>query len=69
MLKVIIHDVINIRGAFNKFPDIFVQAFKIVVDSRKFSMFLTLPMVQTFLPVAFGYSLCSEAVVMRQLRN
>ena len=23
----------NIRGAFNKFPDIFVEAFKIVVDS------------------------------------
>ena len=23
----------NLRGAFNKFPDIFVQAFKIVVDS------------------------------------
>ena len=29
-----------IRGAFNKFPDIFVQAFKIVVDSCKFSMLL-----------------------------
>ena len=25
-----------IRGAFNKFPDFFVQAFKIVVDSWKF---------------------------------
>ena len=24
---------IYIRGAFNKFPDVFVQAFKIVVDS------------------------------------
>ena len=24
---------IYIRGAFNKFPDFFVQAFKIVVDS------------------------------------
>ena len=23
----------KIRGAFNKFPDFFVQAFKIVVDS------------------------------------
>ena len=23
----------NVRGAFNKFPDFFVQAFKIVVDS------------------------------------
>ena len=23
----------NLRGAFNKFPDFFVQAFKLVVDS------------------------------------
>ena len=30
----------NVRGAFNKFPDFFVQAFKIVVDSWKFSMLL-----------------------------
>ena len=29
-----------IRGAFNKFPDFFVQAFKIVVDSWKFIMLL-----------------------------
>ena len=29
-----------IRGAFNKFPDIFVQAFKIGVDSWEFSMLL-----------------------------
>ena len=28
------------RGAFNKFPDFFVQAFKIVVDSWKCSMLL-----------------------------
>ena len=28
------------RGAFNKFPDFFVQAFKIVEKSRKFSMLL-----------------------------
>ena len=27
-------------GAFNKFPDLFVQAFKIVVDSWKFTMLL-----------------------------
>ena len=27
-----------LRGAFNKFPDFFVQAFKIVVHSWKFSM-------------------------------
>ena len=30
--------------------------------------FLILPIVQTLLPVTFGYSLSSEAVVMRQLR-
>ena len=28
------------RGTFNEFPDFFVQAFKIVVDSWKFSMLL-----------------------------
>ena len=32
------HIYIYIRGAFNMFPDFFVQAFKIVVDSWKFSM-------------------------------
>ena len=31
--------------------------------------FLTLPIVQTFLPVTFGNSLSSETVVMRQLRR
>ena len=31
--------------------------------------FLTAPIVQTLLPVTFGYSLSSEAVVMRQLRR
>ena len=31
---------IYIHGAFNKFPDFFVQAFKIVVDSWKFSILL-----------------------------
>ena len=31
--------------------------------------FPTLPIVQTLLPVTFGYSLSSEAVVMRQLRR
>ena len=30
---------------------------------------LTIPIVQTLLPVTFGYSLSSEAVVMRQLRR
>ena len=30
----------HIRGAFNKFPDFFVQAFKIVVDSWKFTILL-----------------------------
>ena len=31
--------------------------------------FLSLPIVQTLLPVTFGYSLSSEAVVMRQLKR
>ena len=31
---------LHIRGEFNKFPDIFVQAFRIVVDSWKFAMLL-----------------------------
>ena len=31
--------------------------------------FLSLPIVQTLLPVTFGYSLSTEAVVMRQLRR
>ena len=29
---------IYISGAFNKFPDVLIQAFKIVVDSWKFTM-------------------------------
>ena len=35
-------------------------------ESRQF---LSLPIVQTLLPVTFGHSLSSEAVVMRQLRR
>ena len=31
--------------------------------------FVPLPIVQTLLPVTFGYSLSSEAVIMRQLRR
>ena len=31
--------------------------------------FLTVPIVQTLLPVTFGYPLSSEAVVMKQLRR
>ena len=31
--------------------------------------FLTLPIVQTLLPVTFAYSLSSEAVIMRQLKR
>ena len=31
---------LKLRGAFNKFPDFFVPAFKIVIDSWKFSMLL-----------------------------
>ena len=33
------------------------------------TQFLTLPIVETLLPVTFGYSLSSEAVVMRRLRR
>ena len=33
------------------------------------TQFLSLPIVQTLLPVTFGYSLSSEAVIMRQLRR
>ena len=32
--------IVHIRGAFKRFPDFFVQAFKIVVDSWQFSMLL-----------------------------
>ena len=32
-------------------------------------LFLSLPIIQTLLPVTFGYSLSSEAVIMRQLRR
>ena len=36
---------------------------------RQFDQFLRLPIVETLLPVTFGYPLSSEAVVMRQLRR
>ena len=39
-LKHIWHAFFYIRGAFNRFPDFFVQAFKINVDAWKFSLFL-----------------------------
>ena len=38
--KLLLHMCAYIRGAFNKFPDFFVRAFKIVVDSGKFSILL-----------------------------
>ena len=31
---------LSLRGAYDKFPDLFVRAFKIVIDSWKFSMLL-----------------------------
>ena len=31
--KIDLKKIENVRGAFNKFPDFFVQAFRIVVDS------------------------------------
>ena len=39
-MYIYIYIYIYIRGAVNKFPDCFVQAFKIVVDSWKFSILL-----------------------------
>ena len=33
-------NLLRIRGAFNRFPDFFVQSFKIVIDSWKFTMLL-----------------------------
>ena len=38
-------------------------------QERHQDSFFTLPIVHTLLPVTFGYSLSSEAVVMRQLRR
>ena len=35
-----VHRLTNVRDAFNKFPYFFVQAFRIVVDSWKFSILL-----------------------------
>ena len=40
ILYIYIYIYIYIRGDFNKFPDFFVQAVKIVLDSWKFSMLL-----------------------------
>ena len=37
---VYIYICVCVCGAFNKFPDFFAQAFKIVIDSWKFSMLL-----------------------------
>ena len=39
-LYIYIYIYIYIRGAFNRFPDFFVQAFRIIVDSWKFIMLL-----------------------------
>ena len=39
-IVMIIHNLEDICGVFNKFPDFFVQAFKMVVDSWKFSILL-----------------------------
>ena len=39
-LNLVNHNLWEVSGVFNKFPDFFVQAFKIVVDSWKFTMLL-----------------------------
>ena len=44
-------------------------AFRPSYMNRVSRQFLSLPIVQTLPPVTFGYSLSSEAVVMRQLRR
>ena len=36
------YELCNIRGAFNKFPDFFVQVSKIVVDSLKIQYFIAI---------------------------
>ena len=41
----------------------------ILVTDYLTKMGISLPIVQTFLPVTFGYSLSSEAVTLRQLRR
>ena len=40
ILVQILDEAVYVHGAFNKFPDFFVQAFRIVVDSWKFSVLL-----------------------------
>ena len=45
-----------IRGAFNKFPDFFVQAFKIVVDSWKFTMLLLYILWDNFYDFRFKWT-------------
>ena len=46
-----------------------LHPFHRLFDQDGHQEFLTLPIVQTLLPVTFAYSLSSEAVVMRQLRR
>ena len=41
----------------------------VLVTNYLTKMGITVPILQTLLPEAFGYSLSSEAVVMRQLRR
>ena len=45
------------------------SVFETIWPRRTSRQFLTLPIVQNLLPVTFGYSLSSEAVVMRQSRR
>ena len=45
---------VNVHGAFNKFPDVFGQAFTIVVDSWKFSL-LFLYILRDDWPIFYDY--------------
>ena len=50
-------------------PELISQMVGVRVRVTMLKQFLSLPIVQTLLPVTFGYSLSSEAVVMRQLKR
>ena len=64
IIIVCLHGYRLLRGAFNKSPDFFVQAFRIVVDSWKFSMLL-LYILWDYRPI-FMIS-CSNQQLQQQL--
>ena len=56
----------NVIQTYGMLQTAWLQTIWLRWSSRQF---LSLPIVQTLLPVTFGYSLSSEADVMRQLRR